>query len=122
LKKFLESTPPNVGAKIENLFGEYHPQARNTTWSVRAIPIEVFCETCGGPRFFEPKTDYLFAGSGYGWAFVHYSCKSCEYVSKTFAVVVEQDQKSPANGEIMKLGEPTFEPSWRRCSKTSLMC
>src|SRR5713101_5522437 len=78
VRQFLESTPPNVGIKIENLFSDYHPGAQNKTWSVRPIPIELFCETCGGPRFFETKTDYLFARGGRDWSFVHYTCKNCE--------------------------------------------
>jgi hypothetical protein len=118
LKKFLEATPPNVGVKIENLFGQNHPEARNVTWSMRAIPIELFCETCDGVRHFESKTGYVFAETR-AWAFVTYKCKNCEFQDKTFALLTTQDQKAPSNGEILKLGEfpPFGAPTSKRIAK-----
>ena len=97
-KGFLESTPPNVPLKIDNLFGQYHPGSRNSVWSLRHIEIELFCETDNGPRFFAPdETDHTFVDKR-KWEFISYRCKNCGARWKMFALLIEQSRNVPSNG------------------------
>jgi hypothetical protein len=107
-RAFLESTPPNVPTKIDNLFGQYHPQSANNVWSLRLSEIELFCETDDGPRFFASASEYLFPERR-TWEFVSFTCKNCGTRWKMFSLVIEHDEKNPSFGGVMKLGEfPPF--------------
>ncbi len=104
-KNFLESTPPNVAVKIENLFGRHHPHSQSNPWSIPSQEIEIFCQTDDGPRIFASDKGHLF----HDWEFLQYTCKNCGVQSKTFALLVRQRDKNSADAEVMKLGEfPPF--------------
>lgn len=116
-KEFLETTPPNVPATIENLFGQNHPSARTETWSIGMPEIELHCQTCDGRRIFASGSDYLF----HDWTFVTYKCKNCGEQSKTFALLAVQAPKNSlkTTAEVMKLGEfpPFGAPTSARVAK-----
>jgi hypothetical protein len=108
-KDFLESTPPNVGVKIPDLFGMFHPQAQNHPWSIRVIDILLFCEVDGGPRMFTCDRDFLFARTTRGEEFLNYTCKNCGRGTKLISLVTLQAADRKTDAEVMKLGEfPPF--------------
>lgn len=116
---FLEKTPPNVGVKIDNLFGQHHPNSSSHPWSIESPDIELFCEKDGGPRYFKPSEGYVFV-DGRDFKVLSYTCKNCGQRSKTFALMIDRmDITSDAHCEAMKLGEfpPFSSPISKRVAK-----
>jgi hypothetical protein len=99
-RAFLEATPPNIGVKIANLFGQYHPRSQGNVWFLHPPEIELFCETDGGSRKFAPKTDYLFPKKR-TWEFICYTCKNCGSRWKMLSLqrfVFERQGEHPLKG------------------------
>ena len=95
LRKFLESTPPNVSVCMG-----VRPFAPKI--------LHLHCDVDDGVRRFDSSSPNSL---GYGFRFLEYVCKDCGEFEKTYALLIElrkRDGDDPI-AEIMKLGEfPPF--------------
>ena len=112
LKVFLESTPPNIKARIPELAEEDFPAASGgwRRWVVvSSVPkrLELHCDVDDGVRRFDASAENSL---GRGCRFLKYVCRDCGEYSKTYALLTKLDYIG-GDGivEVMKLGEyPPF--------------
>ena len=115
-KSFLETTPPNTPVTISGLAVSYHPPHTSTlTWRIVNPYIELHCEHDDGVRRFNPRTSShvsLARPITPRYEFIAYLCRDCQSSTKTFAVLIQNDESDSedlGNVEVMKLGEyPPF--------------
>jgi|SRR5579864_3187241 len=103
-KEFLERCPPGRWIRITDLATL---TATSMTWRSTAPDLELYCPTCDGIRFFSAPS-----GAFSGYIFLSYTCRNCNRMSRTFAVLIRRD-KTPMTptGEAFKFGEsPPFGP------------
>ena len=106
-KSFLETTPPNTPVTISGL-----------VVSSRKIVnpyIELHCEHDDGVRRFDPDSSNVFLAQPPitpSYEFIAYLCRDCQSSTKTFAVLIQNDESTFEDFgtvEVMKLGEyPPF--------------
>ena len=110
LKAFLESTPPNIPARIPGLATEYTPVGSpRAGWQAKAAPkrLRLHCDVDDGVRRFDASEENH---SGLGFRFLEYVCRDCGESKKTYALVTKLKRDGGEFiAEIMKLGEyPPF--------------
>ena len=113
LKAFLESTPPNIPARIPGLAEEQFSGAAfsgSRYWQiVSSVPrrLELHCDVDDGVRRFDASKKN---GLARGFQFLEYVCRDCGVYKKTYALMMVL-QRAGGDGiaEVMKLGEyPPF--------------
>lgn len=120
-KSFLETTPPNTPVTISGLaVSHVPPHANRSIWKIVNPYIELHCEHDDGVRRFDPTTSsYVFLARPItpSYEFIAYLCRDCQSSTKTFAVLIQNDESAfgdpafedPGSVEVMKLGEyPPF--------------
>ena len=109
LKVFLESTPPNIPARIPVIATDISPVgARRTYWKADAPErLQLHCDVDDGVRRFDASEENR---PGFGFRFLEYVCRDCGESKKTYALkMVLQRVGDDGIAEIMKLGEyPPF--------------
>ena len=103
LKAFLESTPPNIPARIPWI-------AEGHFWSVVSsgpMRLELHCDKDDGVRRFDASQRSSLDS---GFQFLKYVCRDCGVYTKTYALkMVFQRVGDDSIAEVMKLGEyPPF--------------
>src|SRR5713101_4600674 len=109
LKEFLEKTPPGAWALVTDISS--HPSRGESYSRLQAVDLELHCSNakCDGTLFFKSANNCDVA-PGWNYEFVHYRCKNCEELVKTFAIIVVLKEDF-VNGEVFKYGEmPGFGP------------
>ena len=113
LKVFLESTPPNMKARIPGL-AKVHllttSGADSRRWVVGGSGprrLELHCDVDDGVRRFEASDENSLGNS---FHFLTYVCRDCGVYEKTYALkMVLQRVGGDGIAEVMKLGEyPPF--------------
>lgn len=105
--EFLESTPPTITAKIEDMASKEHVAYLFTP------QIQLHCpsDSCNGTRFFRYSGQRILLGSEeFKKCFLTYLCSNCRKTFKTFSLefYVAEDNHS---GSCMKFGEyPVYGP------------
>ena len=112
LKAFLESTPPNIPARIPGLAEEQLSRAFGSSkyWEVVSSGprrLELHCDEDDGVRRFDASKRNRLAR---GFQFLEYVCRDCGVYKKTYALMmVLQRVGGDGIAEVMKLGEyPPF--------------
>ena len=109
LKVFLESTPPNIPARIPVIATDISPVGgRRTYWKADAPErLQLHCDVDDGVRRFDASEENR---PGFGFRFLEYVCRDCGESKKTYALkMVLQRVGDDGIAEIMKLGEyPPF--------------
>ena len=106
-KSFLETTPPNTPVTISGLV---------VSWKIVNPYIELHCEHDDGVRRFDPDSSNVFLDAQPpitpSYTFIAYLCRDCQSSTKTFAVLIQNDESTFEDFgtvEVMKLGEyPPF--------------
>jgi len=105
---FLESTPPGTPKSIVDLYVHEIPLLSNYyVWAVATPDIQLYCssDSCKGLRLFAGKKDVLSSDHQF---FLTYTCKNCNKLEKTFAMLGPKYGAS-SEGVAYKLGEnPPF--------------
>ena len=110
LKEFLESTPPNIPARIPGLATEYFPAGGlGAYWQATDAPkrLHLHCDVDDGVRRFDASEENR---PSFGFRFLEYACRDCGESKKTYALVtgLKRDGDKPI-AEVMKIGEyPPF--------------
>ena len=109
-KSFLETTPPNTPVRISGL-----AVSLGNAWKIVNPYIELHCEHDDGVRRFDPTaSSYVFLARPItpSYEFIAYRCRDCQSSTKTFAVLIQNDESAfedLGSVEVMKLGEyPPF--------------
>ena len=112
LKVFLESTPPNIPARIPGTAEERFPMAPGGSryWAVVSsapVRLELHCDVDDGVRRFDASKQNRLDR---GFQFLKYVCRDCGVYAKTYALMmVLQPIGGDGIAEVMKLGEyPPF--------------
>ena len=113
LKVFLESTPPNIKARMPGLAEERFTTrsggGSSSHWVVVSsspMLLELHCDVDDGVRRFD-ASDENFLGNGNSFQFLTYVCRDCGVYEKTYALKMVVGGDGIA--EVMKLGEyPPF--------------
>ena len=108
LKVFLESTPPNIKARIPGLAKEHLPPTSGggSRWWVVVSSgprrLELHCDVDDGVRRFEASDENSLDNS---FQFLTYVCRDCGVYEKTYALkMVLQRVGGDGIAEVMKLG------------------
>jgi hypothetical protein len=106
--EFLESTPPSISKTVAGLYIQERSLLSNSyVWAPATPDIKLYCASsnCGGLRFFSGKKEVFSSMKQF---FLTYSCKNCNQLEKTFAVLGTQ-AAGTSDGTAYKLGEnPPF--------------
>ena len=109
-KSFLETTPPNTPVRISGL-----AVSHGNAWKIVNPYIELHCEHDDGVRRFAPASSNFFLAQPPitpSYKFIAYLCRDCLSSTKTFAVLIQNDESTFEDFgtvEVMKLGEyPPF--------------
>ena len=114
LKVFLESTPPNIKARIPGLAKEQFSTISgggSMRWVVVSsgpMRLELHCDVDDGVRRFDASDENSLGGNRF--QFLTYVCRDCCVYEKTYALkMVLQRVGGDGIAEVMKLGEyPPF--------------
>ncbi len=108
-KTFLESTPPYVPLKIENLVIR-DPLYQDVVWRIDLPDVEIFCDADAGSRCFTPKDSYVHLQGKRHYAHLKYTCRNCQGQEKVYSLVFECPKEGGSfEVEVMKVGElPPF--------------
>lgn len=108
-KEFLERIPPGVPVMVTDL----EIRETNGLIYVRAPDIELHCDHCGGLRIFAARERGVGIGDHEPFEdFLHYYCRNCRRVGKTFAIFGSYDEaqkkwRAAKFGEVPAFGPPT---------------
>jgi len=103
MKEFLENVPPYQETEIEDINIETisHIECNKPE-------IVIFCEKCGGERFFKASPTNNPCGNS-GLLIYKYNCKNCNNSEKIYAVIHYPFEGSHTKGKSVKIGEfPVF--------------
>ena len=102
--------PPNTPVRISGLAVPH-----GTAWKIVNPYIELHCEHDDGGRRFTPASSNFFLAEPPitpSYKFIVYRCRDCQSSTKTFAVLIQNDESTFEDFgtvEVMKLGEyPPF--------------
>ena len=110
LAAFLEGTPPGSTASVEQVRVYYQGLGG---YAAFAPNIQLHCDSehCGGQRFFSCRTSAVRFPNDTLRLFLTYACRNCNSTTKTFALLLVQNDNSETAGTAFKYGEePGFGP------------
>lgn len=108
LAAFLTDAPPG---RVQIVAASTDLIERMSQWQVRLPSLTLYCATCDGSRFFDPRNSAVLldrSRTGYQtvqYEFAHYKCRHCQNTDKTYALEIHTAGGQVQTLRIRKFGE-----------------
>lgn len=112
IREFLESKPPGLVCAISDGFvpvNNFSP----LRFELKSTGLELFCESCGGMRFFKQLSHQGFVFPDDNWATIamRFRCRNCEHSIKLYSLLARIRDVAARMCWLWKLAEvPEFGP------------